>query len=307
MLNRTESRIKLEPSVIPGIAGFISALVEITLMWPCEYAKTMQQLNRKNPSFRVVKHMRDIGLVKVYEGLTPLLIGAPVQGLIRFTSLGYFNNVLADDNGKVSRFSGLIAGVSAGVLESVICVTPMETVKTVLVDSKQGLISGVRQVIQKDGVKGLYKGVSATTLKSASNQSFRFVIYNEYKRFITQDRKDKSYMSPGESLVGGMLAGFLGAVGNTPFDTLKSRMQGLESKRYNGVVDCARKMVTEEGVLSLYKGLWFRCSRVVPGQGIMFFTYEFVSDKLRKFHITNKSGKVNNPHRIQRMNSIGSE
>jgi len=307
MLNRTESRVKVEPALIPGIAGFVSALVEITLMWPAEYAKTMQQLNRKNPEFRVIKHMKDLGVVKVYQGLTPLLIGAPIQGLIRFASLGYFNNLLADEDGQVSRASGLIAGISAGILESIIIVTPMETVKTVLVDSKQGLISGVKLVIQKDGVKGLYKGVSATTLKSASNQSLRFVIYNEYKRIITWDRKDKNYMSPAESLFGGMLAGLLGAIGNTPFDTVKSRMQGLESKRYNGLIDCARKMITEEGFFSLYKGLMYRCSRVVPGQGVLFFTYELVSDKLRKFSVPNKSGKVKNPQRIQRMNSIGSE
>jgi solute carrier family 25 citrate transporter 1 len=307
MLNRTESRIKLEPAVIPGLAGFVSALVEITLMWPCEYAKTMQQLNRKNPNFRVLKHMRELGVGKVYQGLTPLLIGAPIQGLIRFASLGYFNNLLADEEGQISRASGLIAGICAGILESVVIVTPMETVKTVLVDSKMGLVGGVREVLKKDGPKGLYKGVYATMLKSASNQSLRFVIYNEYKRFVTRHRKDKNYLSPGESLLGGMLAGFLGAIGNTPFDTVKSRMQGLESTRYSGVVDCARKMVAEEGALSLYKGLLYRCYRVVPGQGILFFTYEFVSEKLRNFYIPNKGGKVKNPQRIQRMNSIGSE
>lgn len=307
MLTRTESRIKIEPQIIPAMAGFVSALVEITLMWPCEYAKTMQQLNRKNPNFRVLKHMRDLGIVKVYQGLTPLLIGAPIQGLIRFASLGYFNNLLSDENGRVSRASGLIAGICAGILESIIIVTPMETVKTVLVDGKMSLIGGVKHVLKKEGPKGLYKGVTATMLKSASNQSLRFIIYNEYKRFVTRHRKDKNYLSPGESLFGGMLAGFLGAIGNTPFDTVKSRMQGLESKRYNGIVDCAKKMVVEEGPLSLYKGLLYRCYRVVPGQGILFFTYEFVSEKLRNFYIPNKSGKVKNPHKIQRMNSIGSE
>lgn len=307
MFNRTESRIQLEPSVIPALAGFVSALVEITAMWPCEYAKTMQQLNRKNPEFRVLKHMKEMGALRVYQGLAPLLIGSPIQGLIRFTSLEYFNNLLADEHGRTSRFSGLIAGVNAGILESILIVTPMETVKTVLVDSKQGLVSGVRQVLQRDGIRGLYKGVIPTAAKSASNQAFRFIIYNEYKRFLTRDRKNKSYLSPSESLFGGMLAGFLGAVGNTPFDTVKSRMQGLESKRYNGMVDCAKKMVTEEGFFSLYKGLLFRCTRVVPGQGIMFFTYELISQKLRTLYFPNPSKKVKNPHKIQRMNSIGSE
>jgi hypothetical protein len=82
-----------------------------------------------------------------------------------------------------------------------------------------------------------------TAAKSASNQGLRFMVYNEYKRFITSNRANKKYMTKTEALFGGMLAGFLGALGNTPFDTIKSRMQGLESSRYTGMLDCGKKMV----------------------------------------------------------------
>lgn len=304
VLSRTKSRVMLEPALVPGISGFVSALVEITLMWPMEYAKTQQQLNRKNPDFKVLSHMRELGAFRVYQGLTPLLIGSPIQGLIRFTSLEYFNSALKEFGGSVS---GLIAGVCAGILESVIIVTPMERVKTVLVDSRQGLLKGVRQVVREKGALGLYEGMLPTAAKSASNQAFRFIVFNEYKRFMTRDRKNKTYLSPAESLVGGMLAGFLGACGNTPFDTVKSRMQGLGSSRYKGMVDCATQMVRDEGPLSLYKGLMYRCARVVPGQGIMFLTYNLVSSKLSNLYFPNTTGKVKNRHKIERMNSIGSE
>lgn len=305
MLTRTESRIKLEPAIIPAMAGFASATVEITSMWPAEYAKTLQQLNRNNPSFSALAHMRETGLLGVYQGLAPLLIGAPIQGLIRFSSLEYFNNLMKDDyTGQTSRASGLLAGVAAGLLESAIIVTPMETVKTVLVDSRQGLLAGVRQVLKREGVRGMYKGLVPTAAKSASNQALRFGVYNEYKRFVTRNRANKVTLSKKESLLGGMLAGFLGALGNTPFDTIKSRMQGLESTRYAGMLDCARKMVSEEGPLSLYKGLVYRCSRVVPGQGIMFFVYEWTSHELREFYIPNTKHR---PYSIQRQMSVGSE
>lgn len=305
MLSRTESRIKLEPAIIPAIAGFVSATVEITAMWPAEYAKTLQQLNRTNPEFNAITHMRQMGVIGVYQGLAPLLIGAPIQGLIRFSSLDYFNNKMRDANtGEMSRASGLLAGVAAGLLESAVIVTPMETVKTVLVDSRQGLLQGVKQVLKREGVLGMYKGLIPTAAKSASNQALRFGVYNEYKRFITRNRPNKVTLSKKESLIGGMLAGFLGALGNTPFDTIKSRMQGLESKRYTGMFDCAKKMVVEEGPLSLYKGLVYRCSRVVPGQGIMFFVYELVSKELREFYIPNTRHR---PYSIQRQMSVGSE
>ena len=37
-------------------------------------------------------------------------------------------------SGKVGRFSGLLAGICAGVMEAIVVVTPMETVKTKLIN-----------------------------------------------------------------------------------------------------------------------------------------------------------------------------
>ena len=296
--------MKIDPVFIAPIAGFSSALIEITAIWPAEWCKTQQQLNRLNPNFNALKYMYEQGFFGVYRSLTPMLIGAPFQGLIRFTSLDYFTELFKDENGRTSKFSGLFAGITAGLLESVCVVTPMETVKTVLVDSKQGIIRGVSMVIKKDGISGLYKGLLPTAAKSASNQALRFVIYNEWKNIITMDRKVKD-LSPHESLAGGMVAGLLGALGNTPFDTVKSRMQGLESKRYKGMFDCAKKMVMEEGPSSLYKGLVYRWARVVPGQGLLFLSYDFISQQLRKLSIPGP-GAQKKP-KLNRMGSIGSD
>ena len=48
------------------------------------------------------------------------------------------------------------------------------------------------------------------------------------------------------------------------------------------MLHCAKTMVREEGVLSLWKGLGARCARVVPGQGIIFCSYESINNWLRK-------------------------
>jgi len=268
-------------SLIAPVSGFIAAAIEISATWPFEYAKTQLQLNRKDPSFNVVNHIRSEGF-SIYRGLAPMLIGAPIQGMLRFSTLEYFNSRFKDPNtGKVSMASGLAAGICAGVLESVIVVTPMETVKTRLIDSKKGLADGVKYVVQNHGVSGLYKGVGATIAKSASNQGFRFVIFNQYQNLILKNPSEEK-LTALQSLAGGMIAGLIGAFGNTPFDTIKSRMQSLESARYKNVFDCGKKMLVEEGPLSLYKGLIPRCLRVVPGQGIIFLSYSQISGFLKE-------------------------
>ena len=118
----------------------------------------------------------------------------------------------------------------------------METVKTRLVDSGKGLVDGVRYVVSKHGISGLYKGLFPTMSKSCSNQALRFAIFNEYKRLVIGNRPTHE-LSASEALVGGMTAGCLGAIGNTPFDTVKTRMQGLEAGRYSSMLNCAVTMV----------------------------------------------------------------
>ena len=66
-------------------------------------------------------------------------------------------------------------GMGAGTVEAVLAVTPMETIKTKLMQTNQSLIPGVRAIIRESGLGGLYQGVFATILKQSSNQGFRFM------------------------------------------------------------------------------------------------------------------------------------
>ena len=61
-----------------------------------------------------------------------------------------------------------------------------------------------------------------------------------------------------------------------------NRQPPTAKKRYKSMLHCAKTMVREEGVLSLWKGLGARCARVVPGQGIIFCSYESINNWLRK-------------------------
>lgn len=272
---------KSKEKMIAPIAGFASAAMEISATWPLEYAKTQLQLNRTNPDFSISKHLASRGL-SIYAGITPMLIGAPLQGFLRFGCLDFFQNMFRDEKtGKVGVAAGLCAGIGAGILESVLVVAPMETMKTTCINSGKGLSGSFKHIMANEGLGGVYKGVGATVAKSASNQALRFVIFNQYKNLMVENRQEKK-LSSLESLAGGCIAGLLGALGNTPVDVIKSRMQGLEANRYKNVLHCAKTMVKEEGPASLYKGLIPRMGRVVPGQGIIFMAYGTISDHLHK-------------------------
>lgn len=48
----------------------------------------------------------------------------------------------------------------------------------------------------------------------------------------------------------GIIAGAASVFGNTPVDVVKTRMQGLESKKYKNTFDCAFQIAKNEGFLA---------------------------------------------------------
>jgi len=269
-------------------AGCISGAIEATAVWPMEYMKTQLQLMDKlsvgqKPKFTgiidgFVYTYKNHGFFGLYRGLAPTLIGSIPKAGIRFGANAYFKNMLRDKDGKVSASANFFAGAGAGIIEAVLCVTPLETLKTKLIQANLPMMKGIKQIYSSEGLKGFYKGLSATILKQASNQGLRFLWFNEYKKIVTNDGKKK--MTPFLSLLGGMTAGIFSTLGNNPFDVVKTRMQGYDAKKYNSTLDCFLKILKLEGPKAMYKGCLARMGRVVPGQGIIFMSVEIIENEL---------------------------
>ena len=79
-----------------------------------------------------------------------------------------------------------------------------------------------------------------------------------------------------------MIAGSVSAIGNNPVDMVKTRMQGIESKKYHSTLDCFKTVLSQEGPMAFYKGIGARLIRVIPGQAIVFASYEKISTFLEK-------------------------
>ncbi len=76
------------------------------------------------------------------------------------------------------------------------------------------MIAGTREILQNDGWRGIYKGVTATTLKQASNQGIRFLSYSQIMKFMKGEETRPSHS--WEIVLGGMAAGCLSVLGNNP-------------------------------------------------------------------------------------------
>ena len=269
-------------------AGCIAGACEATATWPMEYIKTQLQLmsNVKGgppPPYSgvfsgIAYTVRQTGFFSLYRGLEPTLIGSVPKAGIRFGGNQFFRNQLADEHGKVSTFGSFVAGGCAGVAESIAVVTPQETIKTKLINANMGLVDGIKMVLRTEGIGGLYKGLFSTCLKQSGNHGSRFMYMAEWKRYLTGSPEGK--LSTLESFAGGMGAGLFSIFTTTPFDVVKTRMQGLKAAEYSSTLDCFVKIATREGPLQFYSGAVARAARVVPGQGIIFMSQEKIYQAL---------------------------
>jgi len=276
--------------LLPLAAGCIAGGVEATAVWPMEFIKTQLQLQGKNSKLPYdgmisgLKYtVKEGGFLSLYRGLTPTLLGSIPKAGIRFGLNATIKEKLKDKDGKLTIGKNFVAGLGAGVAEALLIVAPVETVKTKCIDLNMSFLDGMKHILKNEGVAGIYQGAFATALKQGSNQGLRFMWFNEYKRIISNDGEKE--LTPLLRLFGGMSAGCFSTLGNNPFDVIKTRMQGTQASQYANTLDCFKQMLTKEGVASFYSGVIPRLSRVVPGQGIIFMSFETIQDSLSSYSI----------------------
>lgn len=230
----------------------------------------------------VLYTIKTLGFFALYYGLTPTLLGSIPKAGIRFGMFAWFSHLLQDDDGVTSAEMTFLAGCMAGVIEALLVVVPVETIKTKCIQMDVPFWDGLRRILLLEGIGGVYTGGLATVIKQSSNHGLRFVWYGEYKSMVTNN--GEYAMTPLMTLFGGMTAGIFSALGNQPADVIKTRMQGVCAE-YTSTWDCIRKTYEGgRGISGFYTGIVPRLARVVPGQGILFLSYEVVVSALLSFY-----------------------
>jgi solute carrier family 25 citrate transporter 1 len=220
------------------------------------------------------------GFWSLYRGLTPTLMGSIPKAGIRFGLNAVIKDNLKDANGNLTAGKHFLAGLGAGVSEALLVVAPVETVKTKCIELNMPFSKAFKHILATEGVGGVYQGAAATAMKQGSNQGLRFMWFNEYKRIITNN--GETPMTPLLGLFGGMSAGCFSTLGNNPFDVVKTRMQGTKASQYKNTFDCFKQIIANEGFAAFYAGVVPRLGRVVPGQGIIFMSFETIQKTLEK-------------------------
>ncbi|KAI9500753.1 mitochondrial carrier domain-containing protein [Coemansia spiralis] len=278
---------------IGAVAGGIGAAV----VYPIDLVKTRMQNQRvavvgemmyKNSMDCFRKVIRNEGVLGLYRGLGPQLVGVAPEKAIKLTVNDFVRARLTDkETGKIKFAHELFAGSMAGASQ-VVFTNPLEIVKIrlqvqgELLKESAGTAApivrrGAVTIVKELGLLGLYKGASACLLRDVPFSAIYFSCYSHLKTDLFREGERK--LSILDLLLAGAIAGMPAAYLTTPADVIKTRLQVVAKKGetvYTGLFDAARKIYKEEGFKAFFKGGPARILRSSPQFGTTLMCYELL-------------------------------
>ncbi|XGW08421.1 hypothetical protein V3C99_011053 [Haemonchus contortus] len=269
------------------LLGSIAGACGATAVYPIDLVKTRMQ-NQRTSSFvgevmyknsfdcfkKVVKFE---GLLGLYRGLLPQIVGVAPEKAIKLTMNDFVRDKFTKE-GKIPFWAEVLAGGCAGGSQ-VIFTNPLEIVKIRLqvageIQSAQKI--GVFTVLKDLGFIGLYKGARACFLRDIPFSAIYFPAY-AHAKLHTADVDGINH--PSSLFASAFIAGVPAAGLVTPADVIKTRLQVAAragQTTYTGVIDCARKIMKEEGPAAFWKGTGARVCRSSPQFAVTLLAYELL-------------------------------
>ncbi|KAH7547289.1 hypothetical protein FEM48_Zijuj01G0293900 [Ziziphus jujuba var. spinosa] len=180
-----------------------------------------------------------------------------------------------------------LGGFGTGAIQSLI-LSPVELVKIRLqlkntnpklhqTDSHKGPVSVAKSIFKAEGLRGIYRGLTITTMRDAPCHGFYFWTYEYVREQLHPGCRKSGQESLQTMLLAGGLAGVASWVCCYPLDVVKTRLQAQSPNgplKYKGIADCFRKSVEEEGYNVLWRGLGTAVTRAFVVNGAIFAAYE---------------------------------
>ncbi|CAA0825482.1 Importin subunit alpha-1 [Striga hermonthica] len=192
---------------------------------------------------------------------------------------------------------GLLCNAGAGAAAGAIAATfvcPLDVIKTrfqvhgLQLASANNNIRGrvilgsLESIFQKEGLRGMYRGLSPTVLALLPNWAVYFTIYEQLKSFLGADDVNHQ-LSIGANMMAASGAGAATTIVTNPLWVVKTRFQtqGMRSGvvPYSGTLSALRRILHEEGFCGLYSGL-VPALAGISHVAIQFPTYEKIKSYL---------------------------
>ena len=274
--------------IFGGVAGSLSAAV----VQPADLLKSRQQVaETKVSTWKVARTViQREGFTGLYSGLSAAVFRQMTYSTTRF---GVYQSLLESAGGSANVTFGhrLLFGVIAGSVGALVGNPAEVCLVRMTLDGKlpaqerrnyRHIGDALVRITKEEGVLTLWRGVKPTVLRCAILNCAQLASYSQTKvSLLARGYFDGNPKSFALHCTAGLVSGFSCTVASLPADAVKTRMQQMKplpdgSMPYANGIDCLRKTVAREGVLSLWKGATNYFLRLGPHTILSFIFLEFL-------------------------------
>jgi len=251
--------------------GVVAGVTGVTFQFPIDTLKSLVQSQNSTytSSSRfhygggyydtAIKIFKYDGWRRFYQGLLPQCAIVGPEKAVKLSVNDFIRIRYADETGKTPLKGQFIASITAGIMQTIFT-TPGELLKVRgQLDQRSSGQTGLRgavlrDIYNKEGIRGLYRGQTATL---AREMTFSPVFFMTYQYLKEQLAEPDGSVSSFNIALAGFLAGLPATSLPTPFDMIKTRMQAdPKSPIYvaGNVFTAGYKILRQEGFKALWKG-----------------------------------------------------
>jgi solute carrier family 25 protein 14/30 len=266
--------------------GGLSAVVAQSFCQPIETVKVRLQNESGLSAKRYGTFPGAFSLIVKEEGARSLWKGmAPAAGrelsysTLRFGLYAPIKALVHPGSSPEPLWSKILAGGLAGGMGSAIS-NPFDLMKARMQASTdtppKSMSSVFREIVQKDGVVGLWKGTSTTVSRAVILGSVKLASYDEIKGGLVKTGLDPKGLPI--ILASSVCTGLLVSAASAPADFARTRYMTSKnpdgSPTYKSGLDVVRKVVSTEGPRALYRGFFPQWARIAPYSILQFVLWE---------------------------------
>ncbi|KAG2445372.1 hypothetical protein HYH02_008837 [Chlamydomonas schloesseri] len=130
--------------------------------------------------------VRTEGMISLYKGLVPTLIGIAPYAALNFASYDLIKKWMYHGERPQSAVANLMVGGASGTIAASVCY-PLDTIRRRMQMKGQAYknqMDAFRTIMAKEGMRGFYRGWVANTVKVVPQNAIRMVSYEAMKSVL---------------------------------------------------------------------------------------------------------------------------
>ncbi|XP_014362112.2 mitochondrial thiamine pyrophosphate carrier [Papilio machaon] len=245
--------------------------------------------------------VKEEGFFALWSGHIPAQLLSISYGILQFSTFEKLTELSkrSDPNFyfEHKHWLNFTNGATAATVATIVSF-PFDTIRTRLIAEQKtqkvykGFLNAFSIIIKTEGSKALFKGLVPTLAQIAPHAGIQFAVYkllrdNVFNRIKFFQRSTTFGVIESSLLANFLAGGIAGIVSKTaiyPFDIVKKRLQiqgfqqhrkGFGKQMYcNGLLDCIKLTITNEGFLALYKGYGPSVLKAILVSALHFSVYD---------------------------------